>query len=227
MVFFLTFLSTATIISFVMNRSMHLNSYNELTDTELQSLAVQGDPTAENELAIRYLRLVRICSRPYFLAGGDSEDLIQEGMMGLLSAIREYDPTLGSSFKNYAEICVKRRLLSAVKSASRLKHAFLNDGVSLEEILSEESRSLTAYSIEAFSRSPEEQVLARESKNDFISTFSRYLSRFEIKVLELYLDGLSYSEIADACGKAQKSVDNAVQRIRNKLARYLNLGDLS
>ncbi len=204
-----------------------MNSYYELTDAELQSLAVQGDRTAENELAIRYLRLVRICSRPYFLAGGDSEDLIQEGMMGLLSAIREYDPKLGSSFKNYAEICVKRRLLSAVKSASRLKHAFLNDGVSLEEILSEESRNLTAYSVEAFSRSPEEQVLARESKNDFISTFSRYLSRFEIKVLELYLDGLSYSEIADACGKAQKSVDNAVQRIRNKLARYLNLGDLS
>ena len=206
---------------------MHLNCYNELTDTELQRLAINGDSSAENELAIRYLRLVRICSRPYFLAGGDSEDLIQEGMMGLLSAIREYNSDMGSSFKNYVELCVKRRLLSAVKSASRLKHAFLNDGVSLEEILSEESRNLSAYSVEAFSRSPEEQVLARESKNDFISTFSRYLSRFEVKVLELYLDGLSYSEIADSCGKTQKSVDNAVQRIRNKLARYLNLGDLS
>ena len=206
---------------------MNLNFYNELTDTELQRLAINGDSSAENELAIRYLRLVRICSRPYFLAGGDSEDLIQEGMMGLLSAIREYNSDMGSSFKNYVELCVKRRLLSAVKSASRLKHAFLNDGVSLEEILSEESRNLSAYSVEAFSRSPEEQVLARESKNDFISTFSRYLSRFEVKVLELYLDGLSYSEIADSCGKTQKSVDNAVQRIRNKLARYLNLGDLS
>ena len=204
-----------------------MNCYNELTDTELQRLAVKGDSSAENELAIRYLRLVRICSRPYFLAGGDSEDLIQEGMMGLLSAIREYNSDMGSSFKNYVELCVKRRLLSAVKSASRLKHAFLNDGVSLEEILSEESRNLSAFSSEAFSRSPEEQVLARESKNDFISTFSRYLSRFEVKVLELYLDGLSYSEIADSCGKTQKSVDNAVQRIRNKLARYLNLGDLS
>ena len=204
-----------------------MNCYNELTDTELQRLAINGDSSAENELAIRYLRLVRICSRPYFLAGGDSEDLIQEGMMGLLSAIREYNSDMGSSFKNYVELCVKRRLLSAVKSASRLKHAFLNDGVSLEEILSEESRNLSAYSVEAFSRSPEEQVLARESKNDFISTFSRYLSRFEVKVLELYLDGLSYSEIADSCGKTQKSVDNAVQRIRNKLARYLNLGDLS
>ena len=204
-----------------------MNCYNELTDTELQRLAVKGDSSAENELAIRYLRLVRICSRPYFLAGGDSEDLIQEGMMGLLSAIREYNSDMGSSFKNYVELCVKRRLLSAVKSASRLKHAFLNEGVSLEEILSEDSRNLSAFSSEAFSRSPEEQVLARESKNDFISTFSRYLSRFEVKVLELYLDGLSYSEIADSCGKTQKSVDNAVQRIRNKLARHLNLGDLS
>ena len=149
-----------------------MNCYNELTDTELQRLAINGDSSAENELAIRYLRLVRICSRPYFLAGGDSEDLIQEGMMGLLSAIREYNSDMGSSFKNYVELCVKRRLLSAVKSASRLKHAFLNDGVSLEEILSEESRNLSAYSVEAFSRSPEEQVLARESKNDFISAIS-------------------------------------------------------
>jgi len=210
-----------------MIEGMHFNNYSELTDTELQSLASLGDRTAENELAIRYLRLVRICSRPYFLAGGDSEDLIQEGMMGLLSAIREYDSQLGSTFKSYAELCVKRRLLSAVKSASRLKHAFLNDGVSLEEILSEESRNLAACSVEAFSRSPEEQVLARETKKDFVLTFSRYLSRFEIQVLELYLDGLSYSEIADSCGKEQKSVDNAVQRIRNKLARYLNLGDFS
>ncbi len=204
-----------------------MDKYTELTDTELQALAVKGDSSAENELAIRYRRLVRICSRPYFLAGGDSEDLIQEGMMGLLSAVREYDPSVGSSFRRYAEVCVKRRLLSAVKSASRLKHAFLNDGVSLDEILSEESQNLTAYSVETFSRSPEEQVLARESKNDFISAYSRFLSRFEILVLDYYLDGLSYFEIAEKCGKSQKSVDNAVQRIRSKLARHLNLGDFS
>ena len=210
-----------------MTEKMHLDNYSELTDIELQSLAARGDRGAENELAIRYLRLVRICSRPYFLAGGDSEDLIQEGMMGLLSAIREFDPGQGASFKTYAEHCVKRRLLSAVRNASRLKHAFLNDGVSLEEILSEESQTLTAYSVEPFFRAPEEQVLARESKNDFLSSFSRLLSRFEIRVLDLYLDGLSYSEIAERCGKTQKSVDNAVQRIRHKLARHLNLGDFS
>jgi len=204
-----------------------LDNYTELTDTELQALAVQGDSSAENELAIRYRRLVRVCSRPYFLAGGDSEDLIQEGMMGLLSAVREYNPSVGTPFRSYAEVCVKRRLQSAVKSASRLKHAFLNDGVSLDEILSEESQNLTAYSVETFSRSPEEQVLARESKNDFISAYSQYLSRFEILVLGYYLDGFSYSEIADKCGKPQKSVDNAVQRIRSKLARHLNLGEFS
>lgn len=210
-----------------MTGSLHLDNYTELTDTELQALAVQGDSSAENELAIRYRRLVRVCSRPYFLAGGDSEDLIQEGMMGLLSAVREYNPSVGTPFRSYAEVCVKRRLQSAVKSASRLKHAFLNDGVSLDEILSEESQNLTAYSVETFSRSPEEQVLARESKNDFISAYSQYLSRFEILVLGYYLDGFSYSEIADKCGKPQKSVDNAVQRIRSKLARHLNLGEFS
>jgi len=211
----------------VMIGSLRFDNYLELNDDELQAMAVRGDSRAENELAIRYRRLVRVCSRPYFLAGGDSEDLIQEGMMGFLSAVREYDPGIGTPFKSYAELCVKRRLQSAVKSASRLKHAFLNEGVSFEEILSEESGTLTAYSVETFSRSPEEQVLARESKFDFISAFSRYLSRFEIQVLDHYLDGLSYSEIAEICGKSQKSVDNAVQRIRNKLARHLNLGDFS
>lgn len=223
----MTFLFRANIIAFVMIEKLSLEMYPDLTDNELQALAVQGDSAAENELAIRYRRLVRICARPYFLAGGDSEDLIQEGMMGLLAAVREYNSELGTTFKTYAELCVKRRILSAVKSASRLKHAFLNDGVSLEEILSEESQTLTAYSVEAFSRAPEEQVLARESKNDFISTYSRFLSRFEIQVLDHYLDGLSYSEIAEECGKTPKSVDNAVQRIRNKLARHLNLGDFS
>ena len=204
-----------------------MDNYIELNDIELQRLAAEGDSFAENELVIRYRRLVRICARPYFLAGGDSEDLIQEGMLGLLSAVREYDPDFGVPFKSYAEVCVIRRLQSAVKSATRLKHAFLNDGVSLDEILSEESNNLTAYSVETFSRSPEEQVLARESKNDFISANSKHLSKFEILVLDYYLDGYSYIEIAEKCGKNVKSVDNAVQRIRSKLARHLNLGDFS
>ncbi len=173
---------------------------------------------AEEALAERYIRVVRMCARPYFLAGGDSEDLIQEGMIGLLSAIREYDESKGANFKTYAEACVHNRILSAVRSASRMKHAPLNDGVSLEDVLSDESQSLgTSY----YERSPEEQVLARESESEFISAFTRCLSKLETEILHLYLQGLSYSEIADSTGKDSKAVDNAVQRIRRKLAKLL------
>lgn len=202
-------------------------NYAELTDNQLYSYADGGDTAAENELAMRYSRLVRICARPYFLAGGDSEDLTQEGMLGLLSAIREYSPDSGASFKTYAELCIRRRLKSAVRSSLRMKHSPLNEYVSLDEILSEEAKSSAAINCEQFRRIPEEQVLARESKNDFLSYYSRYLSKLEVEILTHYLDGLSYSEIAEISGRTPKAVDNAVQRIRNKLARYLNLGDFS
>lgn len=201
--------------------------YPALSDAELQRLSASGSSVAENELVLRYRRLVKVCARPYFLVGGDSEDLLQEGMLGLLSAVREYHPDFGASFKTYAELCIKRRLISAVRSASRLKHAPLNDGVSLEEILSDETQTHSVCTGEAFRRTPEEQVLARESKYDFITTYSRYLSEFESEILKHYLDGLSYTEIAESCGRSPKSVDNAVQRIRHKLARHLNLGDFS
>ena len=201
--------------------------YCTLGERELHILISQGDAAAENELVSRYTMLVRVCSRPYFLVGGDSEDLIQEGMMGLLSAVRQYDSSAGTTFKTFAKKCVKNRIIGAVKSASRLKHVPLNDGVSLEEILSNESQPNSAGIADSFTRMPEEQVLARECTNDFISSYSRYLSKFEIAVLDHYLNGLSYSEIADKLGRSAKSVDNAVQRIRHKLARHLNLGEIS
>ncbi len=193
----------------------------------MYSYAAVGETASENELAMRYSRLVMICALPYVLAGGDSEDLTQEGMLGLLSAIREYSPDSGASFKTYAELCIRRRLISAVRSSLRMKHSPLNEYVSLDEILSEESKSSAAINCEQFRRIPEEQVLARESKNDFLSYYSRYLSKLEVEILTHYLDGLSYSEIAEISGRTPKAVDNAVQRIRNKLARYLNLGDFS
>ena len=204
-----------------------MTDHAHLTDAELHALVLEGDAQAENELVLRYSRLVRVCARPFFLVGGDSEDLTQEGMMGLLSAIREYRPDADTAFKTYAELCIRRRLISAVRAASRLKHAPLNEGVSLEEILSEETQSRSVFGGEQLSRNPEEQVLARESKNDYLSLFSRYLSKLEIDILTLYLDGMSYAEIAQASGRARKSVDNAVQRIRKKLARTLTPGDFS
>ena len=161
-----------------------------------------------------------------FLAGGDSEDLIQEGTFGLLSAIRNYDASEGTAFRTYAEHCIRMRLLSAIKSASRLKHIPLNDGISLEQLSDDSGADLSAFPV-GFLRNPEELVLARESKEELDAAFSRCLSRFEIKVLDLYLEGLSYREIAQRLSRDAKSVDNAVQRIRRKLERDLFLGDIS
>ena len=197
-----------------------------LTDEQLCSLSAAGTRMAEEVLIARYYRLVRSCARPYFLAGGDNEDLLQEGMMGLLSAIRDFDPQMNTAFKTYAEVCIKNRLVSAVKSASSLKHIPLNDGVSLDEVLSEDGAACLPVS-ELHRRVPEEQVLARESKTEIVSKFSRCLSKFETKILSLYLDGLSYREMAEDTGKSEKSIDNAVQRIRRKLARQPDLGENS
>lgn len=198
-----------------------------LSDQALQQLAAAGEPGAEEALAKRYIRMVRACARPLFLAGGDSEDLIQEGMLGLLSAIRHYDASLNVPFKTYAELCINRRLYSAVKSASRLKHLPLNSGVSLDSILSEESQTQATSLPEANRRITEEQVLARESEKELHSVYLRYLSSFESEVLQLYLSGLSYTEMATQTHKPEKSIDNAVQRIRRKLARLPNFSDFS
>ena len=192
--------------------------YAGFSDAQLQRLAAAGDRVAEEELVKRYMQLVRACSRPLFLAGGDSEDLIQEGMFGLLSAIREFDPDNGTSFRTFAEHCIKMRLYSAIKSASRMKHFPLNDGMSLEQ-LSEESNSQLSACNESFHRMPEDLILARESKEELYNALSNCLSKLESKVLDLFLDGLSYQDIASRLGKDTKSVDNAVQRIRHKLAR--------
>ena len=187
-----------------------------ITDEDLQLLVMRQINGAEEALAERYIREVRMCARPYFLIGGDSEDLIQEGMLGLLSAIREYDSSKGASFRTYARTCINNRIRSAVRSDQRMKNAPLNDGVSLDDVLSDESQSLGAH---YFARSPEEQVLARETEREFISAYSRCLSKLEAKILRLYQDGLTYGEIAAATGRDVKAVDNAVQRIRRKLAK--------
>ena len=188
---------------------------SQLSDAELLSRVAAGDAAAEEALAERYSRLVRICARPLFLAGGDSEDLIQEGMLGLLSAIRQYDPASNVPFKAYAEVCISNRIYSAIKSASRQKHSPLNSGISLDSILSEESQTQASTYPGANCRVTEEQVLARESEQELLSAFTRYLS------------GLSYAEMAAETGKPEKSIDNAVQRIRRKLARLPNFSDFS
>ena len=202
-------------------------AFLDRSNEELCRLAGGGDSRAEEELVARHVQMVRACARPLFLAGGDSEDLIQEGMLGLLSAIRQYDPASNVPFKAFAEVCISNRIYSAIKSASRQKHSPLNSGISLDSILSEESQTQASSYPEANCRVTEEQVLARESEQELLSAFTRYLSAFEARVLRLYLSGLSYAEMAAETGKPEKSIDNAVQRIRRKLARLPNFSDFS
>jgi len=192
-----------------------MSGFDDRASLELARKAAEGDAAAEESLVSEYVRLVRACARPYFLAGGDSEDLIQEGMLGLLSAVRTFDPAKGVKFSTYAEFCVRRRIYSAIRSASGNKHTPLNSYISLESPQLDESSTLQAYSL----RDPEDFVIARESAGEVQRLLFGALSRFESGVLELYLEGMSYKDMAVRLGKTSKSVDNAVQRIRKKLAQ--------
>ena len=206
---------------------MTLEDYRGFSDEKLQKLSSAGDHLAENTLADRYSIFVSSCAQPYFLLGGDGADLTQEGMLGLVSAIREYNDSRGVPFKAYAELCIKRRIFSAIRSAARLKHTPLNDGVPLEGPLSDPPRESSTRIVLDQRRVPEEQVLAKESVQEFFNLFSRHLSSFEQQVLQLYLKGYSYHAMSELTGREEKAVDNAVQRIRRKLARIIPSGDIS
>ena len=182
------------------------SSISEYSDEELCALVADGCRDAEEELVKRYLRPVRVCARPYFLAGGDSEDLIQEAMFGLLKAIREFDSSRDVRFKTFAEVCIRNRIRSAVTNAARNKYAPLNDSVPFDSPMLGVGVSL------------EEQYISREEKTELLACLKQRLSPLEHRVLDLFLLGLSYQEISEQVGRSIKSVDNAVQRIRRKVA---------
>ena len=195
-------------------------------DETLCALAAEGSRDAEELLVTRYTRLVRTCARPFFLAGGDSEDLTQEGMLGLLNAVREYDASKAASFRTFAEICIRNRLYSVLRAAARDKHAALNQSVPLDTPFFD-GNSYTSGTSDLAQRDPEAYLIDREHTAALLSCVRKQLSEFEAKILGYYLDGLSCREIAETVGKPPKSVDNAVQRIRRKVARQLLSGDLS
>ncbi len=190
----------------------------ELPDEELCACAAEGNRQAEEILVTRYHRLVRSCARPFFLAGGDSEDLLQEGMLGLLKAVREFDPNREASFHTFAETCIRRRLYTALKAANSGKHSPLNQSVPLNPSLFDASSSFTQVD-------PELMLIDREKAAGLLEDTRKQLSDFEVKILGYYLDGLTCREIAETVGRPPKSVDNAIQRIRRKVARQL--GDIS
>ena len=186
---------------------------DDLRDEELHALAMTGNGEAEEELIRRYGRVIRSIARPFFLAGGDGEDLFQEGMLGLLSAIRTFRPEGGSSFHNYSAVCIRRRLISVIRGASGTKNVSLDECLSLESSLFDEDPSQNRSL-----RGPEDLVIDREEARKKLDDLFRLLSEFERKVLRCFLHGMSYREIAEITGKPEKSVDNAVQRIRRKIA---------
>ena len=201
-------------------------SLKELPDEALCSLAVSGDRAAEELLVTRYNRVVRTCARPFFLAGGDSEDLTQEGMVGLIKAVREFDADKEASFRTFAEVCIRNRLYSALRASAREKHQALNQSVSLDTP-DFDSNSYTSGTSSLAQRDPEDSLIDREHTAALLSGVRIQLSEFEAKILGYYLDGLSCREIAETVGRPPKSVDNAVQRIRRKVAQHLISGDVS
>ena len=202
------------------------NSIEVPTDEVLTALAAAGDRNAEELIVSRYRRLVRTCARPYFLAGGDSEDLTQEGMVGLIKAVREYDAEKDASFRTFAEVCIRNRLYSVLRAAARDKHKALNQSVSLDTP-DFDSNSYTSGPSNLAQRNPEDDMIDREHTAALLSGVRKQLSEFEAKILGYYLDGLSCREIAETVGKPPKSVDNAVQRIRRKVAQQLLSGEFS
>jgi RNA polymerase sporulation-specific sigma factor len=192
-----------------------------------------GNRLAEETLVLRYSRLVRVCARPYFLAGGDGEDLTQEGMLGLLSAIREFSPVGGAAFRSFAELCIRRRMISAVRVAAGEKQSPLNTYVSLELSLSAGDDAYasasfgTALAFPARQENPEDVLIQKERFGVLLRLIDRQLTEFEQTVLGFYLEGHSYFEIAKEVNRSTKSVDNAVQRIRRKLARQIQSSEYS
>ena len=183
----------------------------KLSDADL--LARCRDSEAALELMLRrYARLVSACARAYYLVGAEESDLIQEGMIGLLSAIRSYDEAEGVAFPVYAKLCIRRRMISAVRAAGAGKHAPLNDSVSLQEGCFAAARDELPLS------DPETLFLGKERTVDLLQTLHAQLSPFERQVLRLYLTGFSGREIAQTLGRSTRSAENAIQRIRGKAA---------
>ena len=185
--------------------------YAKKTDEQCILLAQGGDKDAEEELLIRYRDLVRFCARKFFLIGGETEDLIQEGMIGLYQAVGEYNAERGKSFKAFATLCISRKIIDAVKCADSKKNAPLKNYVS---IVDEEDVSTVALN-------PEEKLIYDDDRRDLNKMMSRILTDVEFKVFTMYMDGASITEICETTGKTPKSIDNAIQRSKQKLRQTL------
>lgn len=201
---------------------MEKKDYKEYSDELLVRMARAGDEKAEDFLLKKYKDFVRSKARAYFLVGGDSDDLIQEGMIGLYNAIGHYDESMASSFMTYAAICINNKLISAVSADGRQKNAPLNGYVSIYSSITDETgeeASLSDVLPDTENINPEAIILNEEQEKLTINRLLGKLSALEKEILSYYMEGMSYSEIAKLIGKTEKSVDNAIQRIRLKMRK--------
>lgn len=200
-------------------------NFASFSDEELVVLAQQSDDRALDYLLSKYFVYVRNKSLSYYIVGADRDDIIQEGMIGLFKAVRDFSSERGVSFKTFADVCVTRQIITAVKNASRQKHAPLNFYVSLNKSVSDEDEDSTLSDIlgQAKDSNPEEILIKKENANILGSEMGRLLSQFELLVLTLYLQGNSYQDIGKMIGKTPKSVDNALQRIKKKFEKISSL----
>jgi RNA polymerase sporulation-specific sigma factor len=197
----------------------------QLDDGFLIALAKQGNPDAYDRLVRRYYGFVRLKASSYFLAGGDSDDLIQEGLVGLYKAIRDYRTDRESSFRNFAELCITRQIITAVKTATRNKHTPLNQYVSFSaspaSAAGDGDPTLDEVIPGPTVHDPVNQVISSEELRALVACLSTVLSDLESRVLSLYLDGYSYEAVGEKLGCDTKTVDNALQRVKRKVGTHL------
>lgn len=199
--------------------------YENAKDEELVLMAQNGDDEAQDYLLDKYKFLVRAKSRAYFLIGADNEDIIQEGMIGLYKAVRDFNEEKNAAFRSFAELCVNRQMITAIKAATRQKHQPLNSYISLNKpVYEEESEQTYMDFLQSSSEAllnPEALLIGQENKSFLEDQMVKNLSSFETRVLVLYLQGRSYFEIAHVLDKPEKSIDNALQRVKKKLEKFL------
>ncbi|NLZ48137.1 MAG: RNA polymerase sporulation sigma factor SigH [Clostridiales bacterium] len=206
---------------------MHLKTFTNFEDKldeEIVMEAKKGDTRAQEYLINKYQNFVKSKAKSYFLIGADKEDIYQEGMIGLYKAIRDFKPDKLSSFKAFAELCVTRQIITAIKTATRQKHIPLNTYVSLNKPIYDEESDRTLLDILSSIKvsDPEELVISKEEMNHIEAEIGEVLSDLEMEVLMSYLDGKSYQEIACDLDRHAKSIDNALQRVKRKLEKCLS-----
>ena len=197
---------------------------HDYDDETLVERARAGDDLAIDTLLQRYRHYARAKARSYFLAGADREDIVQEGMIGLFKAIRDYQADRNSAFRAFAELCITRQIITAIKTATRQKHIPLNSYVSLNKPSpgdSDDERPLSEALATTSMADPADLVVSAEEINNIRESMGTLLSSLETEVLRLYMDGQSYQQIADTLGRHVKSIDNALQRIKRKLEQYI------